>query len=48
MKRSILEVFSADRATPTHRLYSHRGGQFALKFRDASGAVSNLLVQRLE
>ena len=46
---SILEVFIADRATLTHRLYSHRGGRRAgLEFRDTSGAVSNLLVRRLE
>jgi beta-fructofuranosidase len=44
---SILDAFIADRATLTHRLYSHRGGQAALEFRDTSGAVSNLLVRRL-
>ena len=45
---SILDVFIADRATLTHRLYSHRGGQAALEFRDTSGVLSNLLVRRLE
>lgn len=44
---SILEVFVADRATLTHRLYSQRGGRLALEFRDTSGCVTNLLARRL-
>lgn len=45
---TLLEIFIADRAILTHRLYAHRGGQVGLEFRDTTGAVSNLLVRRLE
>ena len=45
---SLLDVFIADRATLTHRLYSHRGGQIGLEFRDTAGCVTNLLARRLK
>jgi len=45
---SILDVFVADRATLTHRLYSHRGGRLALEYCDTTGSVTNLLARRLK
>jgi len=44
---TLLDVFIADRATLTHRLYANRGGRVCLEFRDSSGGVANLLVRRL-
>ena len=41
-------VFVADRATLTHRLYSHRGGRLALEFCETTGSVTNLLARRLK
>jgi beta-fructofuranosidase len=45
---SLLDVFIAERATLTHRLYSHRSGHLSLEFRDTTGCVTNLLARRLD
>jgi len=44
----ILECFIDDRATLTHLLYRHNGGNLALEFRDGCGTFSDVFIRRLE